>query len=106
MKTKFLLLALIMSGCTTVTRPDGSRQSVMTPQGAQVVSGLVGTGVGALTGWAVTGTAKGALAGGLGAGAGQLVGGFAGGLIPTSAPQPSYNPNLTTDLQRSGLIGR
>ena len=86
----FLPLSLCLASCTTVTRPDGSKQSALTPQGAQIVQGLVGTVVGAGVGWAVTGKPQGALTGGLSAGSGQMAGALVGPLIPTAAPQNAY----------------
>ncbi len=87
-----VFLSLCFVSCTTVTRPDGSRQSVLTPQGAQIVQGLVGTAVGAGVGWAVTGKPQGALTGGLSAGSGQMAGALIGPILPQAAPQNAYPP--------------
>lgn len=91
-----LSLSLCLASCTTVTRPDGSRQPVLTPQGAQIVQGLVGTAVGTGVGWAVEGKPQGALTGGLSAGASQMAGALVGPILPQASPQNAYPPQGRT----------
>lgn len=88
----FISLSLCLTSCATLVNPDGSKRSVLTPQGSQIVQGLVGTAVGAGVGWAVTGKPQGALTGGISAGSGQMAGALIGPLLPTATPQSSYRP--------------
>ena len=80
--------ALALSACSTVTGPDGRKQSYVTPAGQEIIAGLLGTGLGVGAG-ALIGGGKGAIAGGVGAAAGQVGNLATRALMPK---QPTYPP--------------
>ena len=71
--------ALLTSGCTTETGPNGQPRSVMTPVGAAVVQGLSAAAIGAGTGALMKGVnpvAAGAISAGAGSVGSQAINAF------------------------------
>jgi hypothetical protein len=98
--TSLLTVALLfVTGCTTVTGPNGQPQSVMNPMGAAVVQTLASTALGAGTGALMRGVnpvAIGAVSSGVGSIGSQVINSFIPQGGQQQPQQQSYNPTPVT----------
>lgn len=86
-----LIIACALAGCTTVTGPDGKPRQMLTPLGAEIVSGVVGTGAATLTGAMLGNKVTGAGAGAFTGAVSSVAGGVTRGLVNSNTYRgPQY----------------